>query len=90
MLTYYYETTADDNGTMLITFPDVPEAVAVAFTTKNTSCQAAEGLETALQVYVDARRAIPPASFFSNDSVTLGVSTNAKILLSDAMVKQGI
>lgn len=90
MSTYCYTLTPDDNGTLLVLFPDVPEAAAVAETLADAPQQATEGLEAALQMYVDARRPIPSPSFESPDSVTLGVSVTAKLLLSDAMVSQGI
>lgn len=90
MLTYCYTATTDDNGTLLILFPDIPEAAAVAETWADAPQQASEGLETALQMYVDARRPMPSSSFESIDTVALGVSVTAKLLLSDAMVHQGI
>lgn len=90
MSTYSYTLTPDDNGTLLVLFPDVPEAAAVAESATDAPQQAADGLETALQMYIDARRPIPSPSFESGDSVTLGVSVTAKLLLSDAMVHQGI
>lgn len=90
MLTYHYTMTPDDNGTLLIRFPDVPEAAAVAETEAEAQSQAAEGLEAALQMYVDARRPIPSVSFDSGEPAALGASATAKLLLADEMVRQGM
>ncbi|MGB3288679.1 MAG: type II toxin-antitoxin system HicB family antitoxin [Burkholderiaceae bacterium] len=90
MLTYHYTLTPDDNSTLLIQFPDVPEAVAVAETLDDAPLQAAEGLEAALQMYVDARRPIPAAAFSKGDSVSLDASVTAKLLLANEMVHQGM
>jgi len=90
MLTYHYTMTPDDNGTLLIQFPDVPEAAAVAETKTDAPSQAIEGLEAALQMYVDARRPIPAVSFEAGTPATLGTSATAKLLLADEMVRQGM
>lgn len=90
MLTYCYTLTPDDNGTLLITFPDVPEAVAVTESREDISANAAEGLETALQMYIDARRPIPMPAAVGDGSVPLAALPTAKVLLSNEMVGQGI
>ncbi|MFT0533302.1 type II toxin-antitoxin system HicB family antitoxin [Castellaniella hirudinis] len=90
MLTYRYTLTPDDNGTLLIQFPDVPEAAAVAETKADAPHQAVEGLEAALQMYVDARRPIPAVSFDFGEPAALGASATAKLLLADEMVRQGM
>jgi antitoxin HicB len=48
MLIYHYTLVPDDNGTLLIRFPDVPEAAAVAETEAEVPVQAVDGLEAAL------------------------------------------
>jgi len=90
MFTYHYTLTPDDNDTLLILFPDVPEAAAVAETEADAPEQAIEGLEAALQMYIDARRPIPAASFDGGPPVELGASATAKLLLANEMVHQGI
>jgi len=90
MLTYHYTLTPDDKGTLLIQFPDVPEAAAVTETETDAPRQAFEGLEAALQMYIDARRPIPAASLDAGPPATLGASATAKLLLADKMVRQGI
>lgn len=90
MLTYCYTLTPDTNGTDLIEFPDLPEAAAVSETPDDVQANAAAGLETALQMYVDARRPIPLPSAVADGSVTLGALATAKALLSNEMVAQGV
>jgi len=94
MLTYHYTLTPDDNGTLLIQFPDVPEAAAVAEREDDVPVQAAEGLEAALQMYVDARRPLPVAAYVSGHAVRHAVRlkalATAKLLLSDQMVALGV
>lgn len=90
MLTYHYTLTLDDNGTLLIQFPDIPEAAAVAETEGEAQVQAIEGLEAALQMYIDARRPIPATSFNGGPAATLDVSATAKLLLANEMVRQGM
>lgn len=90
MLTYCYTLTPDDNGTLLITFPDVPEAAAVADSDQDVPRNAFEGLEAALQMYIDARRPIPMPAAVGDGSVTLAALPTAKVLLSNEMVAQGV
>jgi len=85
MLAYHYTLTPDDNDTLLIQFPDVPEAAAVAETEALAPEQAAEGLEAALQIYVDARRPIPSVQYTDGPAVTLGALVTAKLLISSEM-----
>ena len=51
--------TPDDNGTVLVTFPDVPEAITFGDDEEDALCQAVDALETALSFYVEARRPLP-------------------------------
>jgi len=90
MLTYCYTLSPDDNGTLLITFPDLPEAAAVAESDQDVAHSAFEGLEAALQMYIDARRPIPMPAAVGDGSVTLAALPTAKVLLSNEMVAQGI
>jgi len=90
MLTYHYTLTPDDNGTLLIQFPDVPEAAAVADSEADAPAQATEGLEAALQLYIDARRPLPVAAYLSGPAVRIKALATAKLLLADQMVAQGV
>ena len=48
MLAYPYILTPDDNGTLLVTFPDIPEAVAVGEDEDTAKIEAIDGLICAL------------------------------------------
>ncbi len=90
MLSYRYTVTPDDNDTLLIQFPGLPEGAAVAPDRAHVAAQAAEGLEAVLQMYIDARRPIPIGVQTGDERVSLGGLVTAKILLSNEMVRQGM
>jgi len=90
MLIYHYTLTPDDNGTLLIQFPDVPEAAAVADTEADAPDQAIEGLEAALQIYVDTRRPLPNVEFIEGPAAMLGALANIKLMIANEMIRQGI
>lgn len=90
MLCYRYELTPDDNGTFLLTFPDIPEAAAVAEDMESAPIEALDGLLCALDGYFSDRRTVPLPSEGSGDSVTLPALETAKVLLLNEMVAQGV
>jgi len=51
-----------DDGTLLVTFPDVPEAITFGNTKEEALLHAVDALETALSFYVDARKPLPEPS----------------------------
>jgi antitoxin HicB len=52
----------DDNGTILVTFPDVPEAITFGENEQDALTRAAEALEAALSIYIDKNADIPRPS----------------------------
>ena len=56
MLAYPYILTPDDNGTFLVTFPDIPEAAAVGEDEESAAIEALDGLLCALDGYFEDRR----------------------------------
>jgi len=62
MFDYPVVLTPESNGTLLVTFPDVPEAVTFGDTEDEALMQAVDALETGLSFYVDARKPLPVAS----------------------------
>ena len=50
MLAYPYILTPDDNGTFLVTFPDIPEAAAVGEDEETAAIEALDGLLCALDI----------------------------------------
>jgi antitoxin HicB len=62
MLNYPVTLTPDDNGTVLVTFVDVPEAITFGADEDDALCNAIDALHTGLSFYVDARKPLPVAS----------------------------
>ena len=59
MLTYPFTLKRDTNGTLLVTFPDVPEAITVGEDEQHAREQGLEALEAALEFYVANSKPIP-------------------------------
>lgn len=89
MLAYPYLYTADDNGSFLITFPDIPEALAVANDLASIEQEALDGLLCALDGYISDKRIIPMPSADGN-VLPLPAMESLKILLSNEMLTQGV
>jgi antitoxin HicB len=77
----------DTNGTLLVSFPDVPEAHTFGDDESEALLRAVDALETVLSAYVDARRPIPLASRVKRGqkSVVLPSLAEAKLALYSAM-----
>lgn len=82
----------DDNGTILVTFPDVPEAITFGENEQDAITRAAEALEAALSIYIDKNADIPKASQLKAKGLLVGLPalTNAKISLYTAMRRAGV
>ena len=61
MLRYPVKLSRDTNDTILVEFPDVPEAHTFGEDEDEALMQAADALETVLSIYIDDRRDIPRA-----------------------------
>lgn len=61
-MNYPIELTQDDNDTVMVTFPDVPEAVTFGDDEAEALANAVDALETALAAYIVDRRDIPAPS----------------------------
>ena len=81
-----------DGDTVLVTFPDVPEAVTFGADEDEALLQAVDALETALSFYVDARKPLPVASKAKRGQRTVRPSAleGAKLGVYRAMTEQGI
>ena len=88
MMKYPAILTKDTNDTLLVTFPDVPEAVTFGADETEALARASDALETAFMAYIEDRRPIPDASPMSagQRSITLPVLSEAKIALYRAMI----
>jgi len=81
-----------DDGTVLVTFPDVPEAITFGADTDEALLQAVDALESALSFYVDDRRPLPVPSKPKRGQKTVRPSALecAKLGVYRAMTEQGI
>ncbi len=80
------------NGTVVATFPDVPEAHTVGNDEAQALRRAPDALETALAIYVDERRDLPrPARPRKGQRmVALAPMAAAKLAIYQAMRDQGV
>lgn len=92
MLHYPVEVTPDDNGTFLVTCPDIPEMTSVGDDLESALLEAEEGLQTALEFYFDDRRAVPLPSQpkAGQHTVKLPLVPSMKVFLLNEMVRQGV
>jgi antitoxin HicB len=93
MLAYPVKLTPDKkSGGLVVTFPDIPEAMTQGETVDEAMEMAQDALETALDFYFDDRRAVPaPAKPKRGQRlVTLPVSIEAKVLLLNEMIRQRV
>ena len=81
-----------DDGTMLVTFPDVPEAITFGADTDEALMYAIDALESALSFYVDDRKPLPVPSKPKRGQKTVRPSALecAKLGVYQAMMEQGI
>ena len=92
MYAYPVKTRLDSNGTLLVTFPDIPEAITVAESADEVFRAGTEALESAFDIYFEQRREIPEPSAPKRGQKTVQLSAlvTAKILLANEMVRQGV
>lgn len=80
-----------DQGAILVTFPDVPEAITFGATIDEALLHAVDALETGLSFYVDARKPLPEASVRPElPTVRPSVLEGVKLALYREMTLQGI
>ena len=90
-LVWPVELARQEDGSILVTFPEVPEALTEGETEAEAMVQAQDCLVAALGGYIVARRALPwPSPAGGRTTVPLPVLTAAKIALYGAMRTQGI
>jgi len=91
---YAYPADIADNGCggLVVSFPDVPEAITEGDTREEALAEASDALAVAMGGYVDARRAIPEPSALQPGQalVALPTLTAAKLALYAAMREQGV
>jgi antitoxin HicB len=80
-----------DEDTILVTFPDVPEAITFGKDEGEALLYAVEALETALSFYVDDRKPLPiPSNLPDLHQVSPETLSCAKLALYQAMLDAGI
>ncbi|MHB1512884.1 type II toxin-antitoxin system HicB family antitoxin [Acidiferrobacter sp.] len=88
----YPVTLTPDDGTVLVTFADVPEAITFGADEDEALLNAIDALETGLSFYVEARKPLPVASRPAAGQKTVQPSALecAKLGVYQAMTDQGI
>jgi antitoxin HicB len=88
---YPVTTEQDTNGTVLVSFIDMP-AHSVGGDEQAALLHAIAALETAVASYIERRMPVPTASPMQNGqhSVALPAQAAAKVLLHNEMINQGI
>ena len=92
MMFEYPVTLTPDDGSVLVTFVDVPEAITFGMDEDEALLNAIDALETGLSFYVDARKPLPAASQAAIGQKTVRPSALecAKLGVYQAMTEQGI
>ncbi len=67
--------TKDDNGTIMVTFPDFPEAATYGNDENEARLRAADALETAIEARIADREDIPTPTRAKKGESTIGLST---------------
>ena len=80
----------DDNGTILVTAPDIPEAVTFGEDREDALARAADAIETAIMGFMSAREDVPAPQAKGQDYVSLPALSVAKIELYRAMRTDGV
>ena len=87
----YPVTLTPDDGTVLVTFPDVPEAITFGADEDEALLQAVDALESALSFYIEARKPLPmPSAALGRPTVRPTALESAKLGVYQAMTEQGI
>jgi len=80
-----------DDHTLLVTFPDIPEALMFGINEEDAMLNAIDALETALSFYVDARKQLPEPSIIPDlPTVRPSVLEGVKLAVYREMMLQGI
>jgi antitoxin HicB len=95
LLDSYVAKFQDDDGGVLVTFPDIPEAITGGNSEAEALVNAEEALELALLTYAGEGRAIPPASKRSaaagrSVSIPVAAAVAAKIAFIIAFRDSGL
>lgn len=90
MLRYPAQLAPDDNGTILVTFPDLPEAATFGEDREEALLRAVDAIETAIQGRITDREEVPLPTGRGDALIELPMQTAMKVLLYRAMREQGL
>lgn len=91
MWNYPVTLTPDDNGTLLVSFADVPEAITHGEDRQEALMRARDALETALEMYLEAKQPLPlPSPAGGGATVTPSAQARAKLEVYLAMRQQQV
>ena len=92
MLNYPVDLTRDTNDTILVSFPDIPEAHTFGEDEDEALLRAVDALQTALSMYIEDRREIPEPSSVAGEgkTVALPALVEAKVILYQEMRRAGV
>ena len=92
MYTYPVDLEPDDNGTIMVSFPDVPGALTFGDDEDEAMMRAVDALESVFIAYIDDRHDIPkPSRPCKNQrTATLPSISTAKVALYQTMREQGL
>jgi antitoxin HicB len=88
MLSYALILSRDSNGTLLVEFPDVPNALTVGVDQEDALTNAVDALESAFEIYIDEGKRVPLPVSTGQAEVTMPAQTAAKVLLWNEMLDQ--
>lgn len=90
MARYPVTLTQDDNDTILVTFPDFPEATTFGEDKEEALVRAVDALETTIDAYIKDKRDIPAPSAVHGPSVSLPSLADTKVQIYAAMRAQRV
>jgi len=90
MFAYPVILTNDDNDTIMVTFPDIPEAITYGDSESEALAWALDALETMLESYMDDKQRIPyPSPSNGRPVVILPVVAAGKVVLHNTLLEAG-
>src|SRR5947208_3007248 len=91
MVRYPVAFTPDDNGTVMVTFPDFPEAQTFGEDENDALAHASDALATIVDGYIRARHPLPtPSALPGAPMAELSALMSAKVELYNAMQASGV
>jgi len=88
--TYPVRLSRDDNDTVLVSFPDFPEAHSFGDTKEEALAHAVDALATIIDAYIKDRQPIPVRSRGSGPTVELPALMASKVALYESMREQKV